>query len=130
LTKKSKQSGQSPQHFNPWTIQESKGLSITLSTETHRLALYLQDTFKGWDVDCEYNRNRYDTKKLIMGDDIHLKVETTQTDDEQGKTVYPDIIVHRRGTDHNLLVSEVQRTSISINFVNTNINWGTPMPSS
>jgi hypothetical protein len=45
-----------------------------------------------------------------MGDDIHLKVETTQTDDEQGKTVYPDIIVHRRGTDHNLLVSEVKKT--------------------
>jgi len=25
---------------------------------THRLALHLQDAFKGWDVDCEYNRNR------------------------------------------------------------------------
>jgi len=23
---------------------------------THRLAVHLQDAFKGWDVDCEYNR--------------------------------------------------------------------------
>jgi len=78
---------------------------------THRLALHLQDAFKGWDIDCEYNRNRYDTKKLSIGGDVHLTVETTQTDDEQGKTVYPDIIVHHRGTDQNLLVVEVKKTT-------------------
>ncbi len=81
---------------------------------THKLALYLQDEFKGWDVDCEYNRNRYDTKKLIIGDDIHLKAETTRTDDEHGNTVYPDIIVHRRGTDQNLLVVEVKKTTTHV----------------
>jgi hypothetical protein len=85
---------------------------------THKLALYLQDGFKGWDVDCEYNRNRYDSKKLIIGHDVHLTAETTQTDDEQGKTVYPDIIVHHRGTDQNLLVVEVKKTTshVSRNF--------------
>ena len=76
---------------------------------THRLALYLQDAFGGWDVDCEYNRNRYDTKKLIIGDDVRIAVEPIQTDDEEGKTVYPDIIVHHRGTDQNLLVVEVKK---------------------
>jgi hypothetical protein len=78
---------------------------------THRLALHLQEVFKGWDIDCEYNRNRYDTKKLIIGNDVHITVETIQSDDEQGKTVYPDIIVHHRGTDQNLLVVEVKKTT-------------------
>jgi hypothetical protein len=78
---------------------------------THRLALHLQDAFKGWDVDCEYNRNRSDTKKLIIGDGVRIPVEAIQTDDEQGKTVYPDIIVHHRGTDENLLVVEVKKTT-------------------
>jgi hypothetical protein len=78
---------------------------------THRLALYLQDAFGGWDVDCEYNRNRYDTKKLIIGDDVRIAVEPIQTDDEEGKTVYPDIILHHRGTDQNLLVVEVKKTT-------------------
>lgn len=78
---------------------------------THRLALYLQRTFRDWDVDCEYNRNRFDTKKLFIGYDIHITVETIETNDEQGKTVYPDIIVHHRGTDQNLLVVEVKKTT-------------------
>ena len=26
---------------------------------THRLAMYLQDEFEGWDVDCEYNRDHH-----------------------------------------------------------------------
>jgi hypothetical protein len=38
-------------------------------------------------------------------------VETIQTDDEYGKTVYPDIIVHHRGTDDNFLVIEVKKTT-------------------
>jgi hypothetical protein len=78
---------------------------------THRLAVHLEDAFKGWDVDCEYNRNRYDTKRLIIGDDVKIRVETIQTDDEHGRTVYPDIIVHRRGTDKNFLVVEVKKTT-------------------
>lgn len=86
-------------------------IDINERSITHKLALYLQDSFKGWDVDCEYNRNRYDTKRLSIGGDVRLTVETTQTDDEQGKTVYPDIIVHHRGTDQNLLVVEVKKTT-------------------
>ena len=78
---------------------------------THRFALYLQDAFKGWDVDCEYNRDRYDGKKLIIGNDVRVPVETIQTDDEYGKTVYPDIIVHHRRTDDNFLVIEVKKTT-------------------
>jgi hypothetical protein len=31
---------------------------------THRLAGYVQTQFRGWDVDCEYNRNYDDPKRL------------------------------------------------------------------
>jgi len=73
-------------------------IDINERSITHKLALYLQDSFKGWDVDCEYNRNRYDTKRLSIGGDVRLTVETTQTNDEQGKTAYPDIIVQNLGS--------------------------------
>ena len=94
-----------------WKDAHLLKIDVNERSITHRLALHLQDAFKGWDVDCEYNRNRYDTKKLIIGNDVHIRVETIQSDDEQGKTVYPDIIVHHRGTDQNLLVVEVKKTT-------------------
>ena len=71
---------------------------------THRLAMYMQNEFAGWDVDAEYNRN-HDDKKVIP------KAELIPSDDLNGQTVFPDIIVHRRGTDENLLVVEVKKTS-------------------
>ncbi len=72
---------------------------------SHRLAMYLQNEFGDeWDVDCEYNRNHDITKKLT----IHPK--RVQINDTNATTVYPDIIVHRRGThDNNLLVIEMKK---------------------
>lgn len=35
----------------------------------------------------------------------------SEVDDTIAKTVFPDIIVHRRGTDRNLLVIEVKKSS-------------------
>lgn len=29
-------------------------------TISHRLAVYLEQEFPSWNVDCEYDRNRYD----------------------------------------------------------------------
>ncbi|WP_125461608.1 MULTISPECIES: hypothetical protein [Rhodomicrobium] len=67
-----------------------------------RLALHLQHRFPEWHVDCEYNR---------LGDGIKRlpRPEGTSTDDRQGRTIYPDIIVHRRGERSNLLVIEVKK---------------------
>jgi len=70
---------------------------------THRLAVHLTPLFPEWDVDCEYNRNGHDPKTLNFGTD------TVDTDDTDATTVYPDVIVHRRGTDHNLLVIEAKK---------------------
>ena len=59
---------------------------------THKFAEYLQHQFPEWNVDCEYNRDHHDPKRLdlpsrhdISGDDVNAK------------TVFPDIIIHERG---------------------------------
>lgn len=73
---------------------------------THRLAMYLQSEFPLWDVDCEYNRDRLNPKVTMLPS--KKKVSVT---DEHARTVYPDIIVHKRDSDVNLLVVEVKKSS-------------------
>lgn len=72
---------------------------------THRLAMYLQDLFNEWDVDCEYNRNFEYVKTL------QLPKRLIDWDDTDARTVYPDIIIHHRGTEENLLVIEIKKTT-------------------
>jgi hypothetical protein len=57
-----------------------------------------------WD---SYNRDGHDPKRL------NLSAECTKAS-EEGSRVYPDIIVHRRGTDDNLLVIEMKKSTNSI----------------
>lgn len=68
---------------------------------THKLAEYLQDEFPNWHVDCEYNRRGTEVKRLN---------QFTNLEDTEARTVFPDIIVHRRRIKHNLLVIEVKKT--------------------
>ncbi len=49
-------------------------------TMGHRIAVYLENEFYGYSVDCEYNKMVYDPKI-----------------NSQGKKVRPDIIIHKRG---------------------------------
>ena len=72
---------------------------------SHRLATYLEPLFLGWNVDCEYNRNHENSKRL----DIEPK--RVLSDNTNAPTVYPDIIIHKRGTDTNLMVIEMKKTS-------------------
>ncbi len=72
---------------------------------SHRLASHLQRRLEGWDVDCEDNRNHDDPKTLP------LPRETVDSDDTEARTVFPDIIVHRRGSDENLLVIELKKST-------------------
>ena len=69
---------------------------------THRLAIYIEKEFPDFNVDCEYNRNGMEPKRL---DSFKRQVDS---DDIQGVTVYPDIIVHRRGPGNNLVVIEAK----------------------
>lgn len=72
---------------------------------SHRLANYLNPMFPGWDVDCEYNRNHDDPKRL------EIKRRKVSSDDTQATTVFPDIIIHRRGSDENYVVIEMKKTT-------------------
>jgi hypothetical protein len=73
---------------------------------THKFAEHLQRAFPEWNVDCEYNRNHDDPKRLNLParNDI-------SSDDLHAKTVFPDIIIHHRGTDDNFVVIEVKKSS-------------------
>jgi hypothetical protein len=89
-------------------LEEDKFLlqnDLNERTITHRLAMYLQDLFPDWNVDCEYNRHHDKPKRL------HFLVGNTQRDDTQASTVFPDIIVHHRNTDENLLVVEIKKST-------------------
>lgn len=77
---------------------------------THKLAEYLQQQFPEYNVDCEYNRmknqkmdDKYITKKL------NLPIVDLRSNDTTAKTVYPDIIIHKRGTENNLVVIEIKK---------------------
>ncbi len=74
---------------------------------THKLAECLQKEFgDDWDVDCEYNRKSFDPKRL------NLTPVSIFSDDENATTVYPDIIVHNRLTQDNLLVIEAKKVEL------------------
>lgn len=78
---------------------------------THRLAVYLESLFPQWHIDCEYNKLWDDSKR------IHVPCkyeENWQTDDLNWRTVYPDIIIHRRWwfwRENNFIVIEAKKSN-------------------
>lgn len=74
---------------------------------THKLAEHLRPQFPTWHIDCEYNRDGADPKR------VHLSPIQVASDDDTGETAYPDIIVHERGTSNNLLVIEAKKDTNS-----------------
>lgn len=66
----------------------------------HKLAEYLQQLWPEWNVDCEYDKKGLDPKRL---DGINGCSEQRRTD-----RVLPDIVIHRRSSDLNLLVIEIK----------------------
>jgi hypothetical protein len=71
---------------------------------THRLAVHVERNFLGWDVDCDFNRLGERTMLLPRG-------AIVSTDDSLGKSIYPDIVVHRRAVPDNLLALEVRKAA-------------------
>jgi len=63
----------------------------------HKLAEYLQQQFPDWHVDCEYNKHKIFAKKLLR-----------ECKGENKEWVYPDINIHHRNTDDNLVVFEIK----------------------
>ena len=73
-------------------------------TFNHRLAVHVEKQFDGWDVDCDYNRLGERMLRLPRGTII-------STDDGNGKSVFPDIVVHHRAIPENLLAIEVRKAT-------------------
>jgi hypothetical protein len=87
---------------------------------SHKFAMYLQQEIEawkeGWDVDCEFNRDAQETGE-DYSKQLHLvnKIDSlsTSVSDEHAKTVFPDVIIHRRGSGNNLLVVEMKKNTAS-----------------
>jgi hypothetical protein len=71
---------------------------------THKLAEHIQREFRHWHVDCEYNRKGH-VPKTLEG----KYLARICPDDTYARTVYPDIIIHHRGTPDNLVAIEVKK---------------------
>jgi len=76
---------------------------------SHRLAMYLQDEFPSWDVDCEHNCKGHGAVKRL-----DLRVDRIESNDTEARTVFPDIIVHHRASEENLLVIEIKKTTSQV----------------
>ena len=74
-----------------------------------RLAMYMRDSLRDdYDVDVEYNRHGRDKKQLHDLIDRHHCCR--DRDDDGGRTVLPDVIVHKRNVDGaNLLIVEMKK---------------------
>ena len=79
-------------------------LDVNERSLTHMLALHLSNQFIEWHVDCEYNRFGDKIKRLP-------DVEAICSNDVAGRSIFPDIIIHRRGKTRNLLAVEFKKTS-------------------
>lgn len=84
--------------------------NVSERSMSHMLAVHLISRFPGYEIDCEYNRDGFDVKKLMLSG-------RSVTDDQlDAVTVFPDIIVHKRGRqDQNLLVLEMKKASSAVN---------------
>jgi len=86
--------------------QERPSLALARVHErstAHRLAVQMEAHFPGWNIDCDYDRDGEDTKRLL-----NLSPCGGRTTDR----ILPDIIVHHRGEsgrEHNLLVIELKK---------------------
>lgn len=83
---------------------------------THKLAEYLQAEFSDWNVDCEYNRDGMDIKRLMS-----FKKYIT-SDDTEATSVFPDIIIHNRGTNDNLVVIEAKKSTNTVDNDNDKLH--------
>jgi len=91
--------------LNQFVCHEIELLEINASEQaiSNRLARMIEKSIIGWDVDCEYNRNNYDIKKLqyALKDDGNIRE----------RAVVPDIIIHHRLTSKNLLAIEIKKAN-------------------
>lgn len=73
---------------------------------THHLAIHLARRFPEHHTDCEFNRDGFSSKKLALSEC------TVSNEATEAVTVFPDIVVHQRGSkEKNLLAIEVKKST-------------------
>jgi len=82
-------------------------LDVNERAIAHKLAEVIGKEFLDYDVDCEYNRH-YDKVKRVK-----LSYQTKMTKSTHATRVFPDIVVHKRNSDDNLLVVEIKKVENS-----------------
>nr|WP_298376089.1 hypothetical protein [uncultured Halomonas sp.] len=70
-----------------------------------RLAFYLQTLLPEWNVDCEYNC--WETPCHYM----QQVITGTTSAATEARTIFPDIVIHRRGTSENLAAIEIAKST-------------------
>ena len=93
------------QLLNEFVIEQRLLLQNDVSEQAiaHQLAMRFSQNFHGWNIDCEYNRSMDVIKKLIYA--------VSPTGETCERNVVPDIIIHRRMTDDNLLAVEIKKST-------------------
>ena len=91
---------------------------------SHKLAEYLQTQFPDYNVDCEYNGSAaddYEKKKINIVREqlaeaglLHDR-EMESEGEVLIRSVFPDIIIHQRGShDENLCIIEMKKSSSAV----------------
>lgn len=101
-------------HKKDWFLLCNKVYEVCVA---HRLALYLQPLFPGWDVDIEYDlamNSHGVTEKEI--DNLRVQLVSAGLNHRRSTdNVRPDIIIHKRGEADNLLVIEIKKKTSTDN---------------
>ncbi len=79
-------------------------LQVHERTVCHKFAEYLQSEFSCWNVDMEYNRKGKSPKFL-------KDLDGCKEHRNEKNLVIPDIIIHHRNTNENLLVIEMKTSN-------------------
>lgn len=92
-------------------VVDANERSISHKIAEHLLRAMPQDKWN-YDIDCEYNRRNLEPKRLDLRPPLLREYpKQTCTSDDKGTTVYPDIIVHQRRRQKNLLVIEIKKST-------------------
>ncbi|MBI4594751.1 MAG: hypothetical protein HY730_00045 [Candidatus Tectomicrobia bacterium] len=94
--------------LNSFLSNDSQLLTLCASERSisHKFAEHLQREFTEWNVDCEYNRRGACPKTLRSNLFSEIK-----DDDQEAKTIFPDIIIHKRQEPINCLVIEIKKSN-------------------
>ena len=106
-----------------WLIKQD----LSEQSISHKFAEYLQPLFPDYNVDCEYNGNidRPNGRKKIFLVKQHLREKGLLRDAEENdlekelteRATFPDIIIHRRGTNEfNLCIIGVKKNTSSVAY--------------